>query len=43
MKIQQFEVPKLAHYSYLLGSKGQAAVIDPKRDVDTYFRTPDLA
>lgn len=36
MKIQQFEVPGLAHYSYLLGSKGQAVVIDPKRDVDTY-------
>jgi hydroxyacylglutathione hydrolase len=37
MKIQQFEVPGLAHYSYLLGSKGQAVVIDPKRDVDTYL------
>jgi hydroxyacylglutathione hydrolase len=38
MKIQQFEVPGLAHYSYLLGSKGQAVVIDPKRDVDTYLQ-----
>jgi hydroxyacylglutathione hydrolase len=37
MKIQQFEVPGLAHYSYLLGSKGQAVVIDPKRDIDTYL------
>ncbi len=37
MKIQQFEVPGLAHYSYLLGSKGQAVVIDPKRDIDTYI------
>jgi hydroxyacylglutathione hydrolase len=37
MKIQQFEVPGLAHYSYLLGSNGQAVVIDPKRDVDTYL------
>lgn len=37
MKIQRFEVPGLAHYSYMLGSKGQAVVIDPKRDVDTYL------
>lgn len=37
MKIHQFEVPGLAPYSYLLGSKRQAVVIDPKRDVDTYL------
>ncbi len=37
MKLQRFEVPGLAHYSYLLASNGQAAVIDPKRDVDTYI------
>jgi hydroxyacylglutathione hydrolase len=36
MKLQQFEVPGLAHYSYLLASKGQAVVIDPERDIDTY-------
>lgn len=38
MKLQQFEVRGLAHYSYLLGSKGKAVVIDPKRDVDTYLK-----
>lgn len=36
MKIQRFEVPGLAHYSYLLSSEGKAVVIDPKRDIDTY-------
>jgi hydroxyacylglutathione hydrolase len=36
MKLQQFEVPGLAHYSYLLGSQGESVVIDPKRDFDTY-------
>lgn len=36
MKLQRFEVPGLAHYSYLIGSEGEAVVIDPKRDVETY-------
>jgi hydroxyacylglutathione hydrolase len=36
MKLKQFEVPGLAHYSYVLGSDGKAVVIDPKRDCDTY-------
>jgi hydroxyacylglutathione hydrolase len=45
MILERFEVPGLAHYSYLLGSQGQAVVIDPKRDVDTYLsyaRAKDL-
>jgi len=37
MIIQQFEVPGLSHYSYLVGSEGQAVVIDPKRDIETYL------
>ena len=37
MILERFEVPGLAHYSYLLGSHGQAVVIDPKRDIDTYL------
>lgn len=41
MKMQRFEVPGLAHYSYLLGSNGRAAVIDPKRDCDTYLKYAD--
>lgn len=38
MIIQRFEAAGLAHYSYLLGSQGNAVVIDPKRDIDTYLR-----
>lgn len=37
MKLKQFEVPGLAHYSYLLASEGKAVVIDPKRNCDTYL------
>lgn len=36
MLLQRFEVPGLAHYSYLLGSQGRAAVIDPERNADRY-------
>ena len=38
MKLQRFEVPGLAHYSYLLASDGKAVVIDPKRDVGHSYR-----
>ncbi|MBI3265131.1 MAG: MBL fold metallo-hydrolase, partial [Acidobacteria bacterium] len=37
MKLHRFDVPGLSHYSYLLESAGAAAVIDPKRDIDTYI------
>lgn len=37
MKIHRVEAPGLAHYSYVLSSQGRCAVIDAKRDVDTYF------
>lgn len=37
MKLQSFEVPGLSHYSYVIGCGGQAVVVDPKRDVDTYL------
>ena len=36
MNVQRFEVPGLAHYSYLIASEGQALVIDPQRDVAVY-------
>ena len=36
MILQRFEVPGLAHYSYLIASEGQALVIDPQRDVAVY-------
>lgn len=37
MKIERFEVPGLAQYSYRLSSDGKAVVIDPMRDVDKYL------
>jgi hydroxyacylglutathione hydrolase len=37
MKLQRFEVPGLSHYSYLIACGGQAVIVDPKRDVDTYL------
>ena len=36
LKMERIEVPGLAHYSYVLWSGTQAAVVDPKRDFDTY-------
>lgn len=37
MYFKQFYLGCLAHGSYLLGSEGEAAVIDPQRDVDQYI------
>ena len=37
MILKRFEVPGLAHYSYFVGSKGEAAVIDPERNPDAYL------
>lgn len=34
---ERFFLPGLAHASYLLGSEGEAVVIDPRRDVDVYL------
>jgi glyoxylase-like metal-dependent hydrolase (beta-lactamase superfamily II)/rhodanese-related sulfurtransferase len=36
MYFEQFYLGCLAHASYLLGSEGEAAVVDPQRDVDQY-------
>jgi hydroxyacylglutathione hydrolase len=33
---ERFEVPGLSQYSYFVGDGGVVAVIDPKRDIDTY-------
>jgi hydroxyacylglutathione hydrolase len=35
--IENFFLGCLAHASYLVGSAGIAAVIDPQRDVDIYL------
>jgi hydroxyacylglutathione hydrolase len=37
MYFQRFFVEGLAHASYLFGADGEAAVVDPKRDIDDYI------
>ena len=37
MYFEQFYLTCLAHASYMIGSEGEAAVIDPQRDVDLYL------
>jgi hydroxyacylglutathione hydrolase len=37
MYFEQFYLGCLAHASYLLGSEGEAIVVDPQRDVDIYL------
>lgn len=39
MILEKIKTPGLAHLSYILGSKTQAAVIDPRRDCDIYLET----
>jgi glyoxylase-like metal-dependent hydrolase (beta-lactamase superfamily II)/rhodanese-related sulfurtransferase len=38
---KQFYLACLAHASYLIGSDGEAAVVDPQRDVDEYIAEAD--
>ena len=38
MYFEQFYLGCLAHASYMIGSGGQAAVVDPQRDVDLYIK-----
>jgi glyoxylase-like metal-dependent hydrolase (beta-lactamase superfamily II)/rhodanese-related sulfurtransferase len=38
MYFEQFYLGCLAHASYMLGSEGEAAVVDPQRDVDVYLK-----
>ena len=37
MYFRQFYLACLAHASYLIGSDGEAVVVDPQRDVDEYL------
>jgi hydroxyacylglutathione hydrolase len=39
MLFERFFSEGLAHNSYLIGAGGKCAVIDPRRDCDTYIRT----
>jgi hydroxyacylglutathione hydrolase len=38
---EQFYLTCLAHASYMIGSEGEAAVIDPQRDVDIYLKAAE--
>lgn len=38
MYFEQFYLTCLAHASYLIGCNGEAAVVDPQRDVDIYLQ-----
>jgi|TARA_R100000501_G_scaffold13654_4_gene25001 hydroxyacylglutathione hydrolase len=37
MLLEKIKTPGLSHLSYLVGSEGSAAVIDPRRDCDIYL------
>ena len=41
MHFEQFYLGCLAHASYMLGSEGEAIVVDPQRDVDIYLKAAD--
>jgi len=41
MYFEQFYLTCLAHASYMIGSNGEAAVVDPQRDVDIYLKAAD--
>ena len=37
MIFERIKTPGIAHVSYLIGNKGEAAVVDPRRDIDEYL------
>ena len=41
MYFEQFYLGCLAHASYMLGSNGEAIVVDPQRDVDIYVKSAE--
>jgi len=41
MYFEQFYLGCLAHASYLIGSEGEAIVVDPQRDVDLYLKAAE--
>jgi len=43
MLFQRFESEGLAHYSYLIGDGEEAALIDPRRDVEAYLEAASRA
>ena len=43
MYLKRFFVEGLAHASYLFGADGEAAVVDPKRDIEDYLEEAERA
>jgi len=43
MHLKRFFVEGLAHASYLFGADGEAAVVDPKRDIEDYLEEAERA
>jgi hydroxyacylglutathione hydrolase len=41
MHFEQFYLSCLSHASYMIGSGGEAAVVDPQRDVDIYLKAAE--
>jgi glyoxylase-like metal-dependent hydrolase (beta-lactamase superfamily II)/rhodanese-related sulfurtransferase len=41
MYFEQFYLGCLAHASYMLGSEGEAVIVDPQRDVDIYLKAAE--
>ena len=41
MYFEQFYLTCLSHASYMIASEGEAAVVDPQRDVDIYLKAAD--
>jgi len=41
MYFEQFYLTCLAHASYMIGSQGEAAVVDPQRDVEIYLKAAE--
>ena len=41
MYFEQFYLTCLAHASYMIGSEGEAAVVDPQRDVEIYLKAAE--
>ena len=37
MRLEKVKTPGLAHLSYFLSAGGEAAIIDPRRDIDVYL------
>jgi len=37
MKLHRIETPGIGHFAYLLADGGEAAIVDPRRDVDEYL------